>query len=192
LDAWYGSYEGPAEPPTPSPDEPMLETLFGEDDRVRVYDTLNFPFSCICRLEIKARNNTWWVGTGWLVDDQTVITAGHNVFLHKEGGFASEINVYPGRNGNVITHRYRAARWDATSEWKSQASVVGDYGFIRLNGRTTGLGSFGFGVLLDNEWDKFLHVVGYPGKMQGKLRGEMPGTMWGHARRAKKVTNNVI
>jgi V8-like Glu-specific endopeptidase len=193
LDAWYGSYDRPAKAPTPDTDEPTPENVIGPDDRVRIFNTLSFPFSCICHLLIKGPNNLWYGGTGWLVDDQTVITAGHNVFMHKEGGFAKEINVYPGRNGNVITHRFQAARWDATNEWKSQASEVGDYGFIRLNRRTTGLGYFGFGVLLENEWDKCLHVVGYPGEIKGKkLEDEMIGTMWGHGRLAKKVTSRVI
>jgi V8-like Glu-specific endopeptidase len=152
---------------------------------VQVNNTLSFPFSCICQLEIRAQDNSWWVGTGWLIDDQTLITAGHNVFLRKRGGFAKQVNVYPGRNGNVIAHRFHAAKLDATADWKNQGSAAADYGFIRLNRRTTGLGSFGFGVLQNNEWnDKFLHVVGYPGSKSK--------TMWGHARKAKSVSASVI
>jgi hypothetical protein len=110
LDAWYGSYDRPAEAPTPDPDEPTPEYVIGNDDRERVFNTLSFPFSCVCYLEIKGRNNLWYFDTGWLVDDQTVITAGHNVFMHKKGGSASQINIYPGRNQNVITHRFQGAR----------------------------------------------------------------------------------
>jgi V8-like Glu-specific endopeptidase len=42
-----------------------------------------------------------WQGTGWLINESTVVTAAHNLYEPKDGSYACEVTVYIGvTNGN--------------------------------------------------------------------------------------------
>jgi len=187
LDAWYGSFEaGPNGALDSGGGDPsLLEIIIGRDDRVRVTNTLAYPYVCICHLVIRARNGKTYVGTGWLADEQTVVTAGHNVYMHREGGWAASIDVYPGRNGNSRPYQARAVRTWSTRGWTKQKSAPADYGAIRLDQKIEDVGTFGFGALTNEELKAGLfHIVGYPGDKHGE--------MWGHGRRLKGVQSDVL
>lgn len=182
-DALLGSYDAP---------ETMMkpEVIIGTDDRVRVTATTSFPWRAICALRITAANGQRFIGTGWLVSPRTVITAGHCVFMHNEGGWARSIEVIPGLND--------ASRPYGSASSGNLRSVVGwtqsrnreyDYGAIilpanaRLGDRT---GWYGFAV----RDDAFLRAAslnlsGYPGDKGGSQQ-------WFMAQRAKGVSSRVI
>lgn len=179
-DAWFGSFER-----RPDEDPSFQEAIIGRDDRVRVTNTLTYPYGCICHLSIRARNGGLFVGTGWLADEQTVVTAGHCLYMHREGGWAASIDVYPGRNGSSMPYRARAAQMWSTRGWTEQQSAPADYGAIRLDKRIEGVGTFGFGALTNEELrTNMFHVVGYP--------SDKPGEMWGHGRRLSVVNSDVL
>lgn len=187
VDAWYGSFETKPNGGFDSggEDPSLLEVIIGDDDRVRVTNTLAYPFGCICHLVIRARNGNRYVGTGWLADEQTVVTAGHNVYMHLNGGWAASIDVYPGRNGNLRPYQARALRTWSTRGWTEQKSAPADYGAIRLDRKIEGVGTFGFGALTNEELKAgMFHIVGYP--------GDKPSEMWGHGRRLKSVRSDVL
>ena len=77
----------------------IFELIIGTDDRVKVTANEVYPWHCICSLLITAQNGGVYIGTGWLVSPRVVLTAGHCVHLHDDGGWASQIEVIPGRNG---------------------------------------------------------------------------------------------
>ena len=85
------------EPPT-IPD--VIEIIHGADDRVRVGNTTVYPWRTICHLEIAAANGRSYIGTGAFIGPRVVLTAGHCVYLHADGGWARRIRVIPGRNGS--------------------------------------------------------------------------------------------
>ena len=94
LDAFYASY-GQLKQEAASQ---MREVIIGTDNRVRINPTTSYPWRAICALKITAANGTKWIGTGWLISPRTVITAGHCVYMHDEGGWAKSIEVIPARN----------------------------------------------------------------------------------------------
>ncbi len=162
-------------------EELSIERIFGPDDRDEVHDTTLHPFSCLCALDIVAPNNQKFVGTGWLIDSQTVITAGHCVYMRKLGGWAKAIDVYPGRNGKRIYRRGNAKQLISVRGWTEKGLPPLDYAAIKLSEPVDGVGSMGFGVMNDDILHEFrFHVVGYP--------ADKPRTMWGHVRRLKDVT----
>lgn len=187
VDAWYGSYGTrlsrvvASRGAEMSMAELMAEVIIGPDDRVRVSNTTSYPYGCICFLSIRARNGAAFVGTGWLADERTVITAGHCVYLHREGGWAASIEVYPGQNGRGYRpYQAQASRLWTTRGWTDQKSPPADYAAIRLDKKIDAVGTFGYGALSDSELrSELCHVVGYPADKRGE--------MWGHGRRLSAV-----
>ena len=146
------------------------------DDRVRVGNTDQYPWSVICSLKITAANHGKFTGTGWLISPRTVITAGHNVYDHNSGGWARSIEVIPGRNGvnrpfgEAVSRDYRSVEG-----WVRHGKPDKDYGAIILPedsplGRTAGF--LGFAALLDPELTELrVNNAGYPAD-------KTVGTMW--------------
>ncbi len=78
---------------------PHSATIFPPDDRERITNTDEYPWSSICKLYITAADNTKWIGSGAIIDEFHVLTAGHNVYSHDNGGWASSVEVVPGMDG---------------------------------------------------------------------------------------------
>ncbi|QPF74099.1 trypsin-like serine protease [Roseateles sp. DAIF2] len=184
LDPLGGSYElresGQLQP----------EVIIGTDDRVRVGATGSYPWRAICALRITAANGRQYIGTGWFISPRTVITAGHCVFMHNEGGWARSIEVIPGLNdasrpfGSASSGNLRSV-----TGWTQSRNREFDYGAIilpanaRLGERT---GWFGLAV----RDDAFLRAAnlnlsGYPGDKGGSQQ-------WFMAQRTKSLSARVI
>lgn len=187
VDAWYGTYgtrlsrilasQGDRHH---SAAEMVAEVIIGKDDRRRVHDTTSYPFGCICSLSIRSRNGARFVGTGWLADEQTVITAGHCIYLHQEGGWAASVEVFPGRNGSDTPYQATATRAWTTRGWRESKIPAADYGAIRLDRPVDEVGTFGYAAEPDDSLRRAIcNVVGYP--------ADKDGQMWGHARALLEV-----
>lgn len=168
----------------------MREVIIGADNRVRVHATTTYPWRAICALKITAKDNSRWIGTGWLVGPRTVITAGHCVYMHDRGGWAKSIEVIPGMNdasrpyGSASSSNLRSV-----TGWTSSKNRDFDYGAIILPanyrpGDTTGY--FGFGVKTDAYlMASVLNLSGYPGDKGGNQQ-------WFMALKPKAVSSRVI
>jgi glutamyl endopeptidase len=168
----------------------MREVIIGADNRVRVSATTLYPWRAICSLKITARDNSKWIGTGWLVAPRTIITAGHCVFLHDRGGWAKSIEVIPGLNdgsrpfGSGVSSNLRSV-----AGWTNSKNRDYDYGAIilpasyRPGDRT---GYFGFGIKTDQYlMSSVLNLSGYPGDKGGNQQ-------WFMALKPKSVSSRVI
>lgn len=182
-DALLGSYDLPESALQP-------EVIIGTDDRVRVSATASYPWRAICALKITAANGRRFIGSGWLVAPRTVITAGHCVFMHNEGGWVRSIEVVPGLNdaarpyGSAFSGNLRSV-----VGWTQSRNREYDYGAIilpanaRLGDRT---GWFGFAVRDDTFLRAaHLNLSGYPGDKGGNQQ-------WFMAQRTKSVSSRVI
>ena len=112
----------------------QLEVIIGKDDRVRIQNTKVVPWNRICHLTIEGKNGSRYVGTGALIGPRTVVTAGHCVFLHGAGGWASSIS--PSRqdaNGNSFPFgKAMAVQLHTVKGWKDGKNRQYDYGAITL------------------------------------------------------------
>jgi V8-like Glu-specific endopeptidase len=145
------------------------ESVCGADNRVQVGSTSAFPWRAICQLIIRFRNGSSARGSGWFIGPHTVMTAGHCVFSHGNGGWAQQIEVIPGMNaalrpfGSQVGTSFRSV-----TGWTGSASGNPDYdyGAIILPNDTLGnrVGWFGFAVLSDAALNNLLiNLSGYAG-----------------------------
>jgi glutamyl endopeptidase len=183
LDAWYAEY-----PPDPislgGPDPTgtgtgsdaanalaariVQELIIGTDDRIPSPDTTEYPYQCVCALEITAADGTVWRGSGALVSADVVLTCGHNVYLRNHGGWARQITVWPGRDGSTIPFGpYVGRRFRTVAGWVNDKRPDADYGAILLE--STGNGGSKPGVLAYKAMSPAtlktlgLNLAGYPG-----------------------------
>ncbi|MCO5189047.1 MAG: serine protease [Anaerolineae bacterium] len=183
-DAWIATLEGDALA------EAMQEVVIGPDDRIRITGTTSYPWRAICSLRITAGDDSQWIGTGWLVGPRTVITAGHCVFIHNNGGWAKRIEVIPGRNGAQQPYASCVATsFRSVVGWTQNRKRSHDYGAIILPSNCRygdQVGYFGYANYSDSTLeDMLVNLSGYP--------GDKPvGTQWFHYRRITEVDDRVL
>jgi V8-like Glu-specific endopeptidase len=167
-----------------------LEVIIDVDNRMQVTNTAKDPWRRICALRITFPTGKTYRGTGFLIGRRAVVTAGHCVYLHNDGGWAKKIEVIPGSNGTL--QPYGAAvstTFRSVSGWVKSKKPESDYGCILLpSGAFEGknLGAFGFAAL---DGPKLLaataYLSGYP--------GDKPfAELWGMKRKLKTVTSNTL
>jgi V8-like Glu-specific endopeptidase len=146
----------------------LLEAVIGNDDRVRLADSLTRtnPWRQICSLRIRAKTGKSYVGTGWFVGPRVLATAGHCVYLQKEGGWPDSIDVVPGRSGNAEPYgRLTSHRFASVDGWVADGSRDFDYGVVFLDDPAVGasVGNFEVEAALDNEVARATaRISGYP------------------------------
>lgn len=156
-------------------EHPDTFSIIGSDNRTRVTATTSFPYRAIINLTIKYPNsNTTYGCTGFMVSKDTVVTAGHCVYSHEDGGWAKEITASPGRNGSSLP--YGSFDWKTVhtvNGWKNNKDPNYDYGAIKLSG-TPGNNTGWFGYRTTNASSPenlSVNVNGYP-------CDKPSGTMW--------------
>lgn len=168
---------------------PRPLNVIGDDDRVRVTPTTDFPWRVIGKTFMTYPNDSEWTASGALIDSFHVLTAGHVVFNGPEGGWARQIEFFPGLDGNYATF---SSAWDvelrAPAAWTEQGDTDYDWGIITLD-RNIGnvLGWLGYAYEpLDYYPGKVFNLAGYPSDLDQGL-----GLYWasGYATRA---TENVL
>lgn len=142
------------------------EHVINADDRVAVPDVYQYPWRTICALRITSRTGNQYVGTGWLAGPSLVVTAGHCVYLHKDGGWAREITVIPALDGHQAPRfgALKAKRFRTVDGWIDGKAAGSDYGGILLD-QPIGeqLGYFAVGALGDRQLKRsWANISGYP------------------------------
>lgn len=193
LDAYWANYGDASTRAllrSQPPDGSALEVIIGPDERQPVDNTREYPWRCICSLIIRAGDGSSWIGTGWLVGPRTVVTAGHCVYIHDRGGWASRIEVIPGRKGTERPYgSCVATSFRSVMGWTRDKDRNYDYGAILLPptfrlGDTVGW--FGYTVRSDSVLQgSQANISGYPGD-------KPPGTQWFEANSIAELSSNVI
>ena len=142
----------PAAPPTDRED--AAEIILGTDDRVRVVDTTASPYRFICCLDLTFSHPTvagttfLGRGSGTLISDRHILTAGHNLFHDAGGGarrWANQVFAAPGRDGRTLPFGEALASQQRVSPgWLSSPDPELDFGLITLSNP---IGNQTFGVL---------------------------------------------
>jgi glutamyl endopeptidase len=123
-----------------------------------------------------------------------VLTAGHCVYMADEGGWASRIEVIPGRDGDSRPFGSAVATdFRSVAGWTQDNDSDYDYGAVLLpEDKRFGeeLGWFGYASRTDDHLRTLtLNLSGYPGD-GGKTGDE--GTQWFHSRTVKDVLEKQI
>jgi V8-like Glu-specific endopeptidase len=183
-DAWEAVREGVQEAGRRAGGLELAEIIQDRDDRVRVDDTTLFPWRLVCSLNITAADGTRWIGTGWIAGPNTVVTAGHCVYIHSHGGWVRQVEVIPGRDGAsrpfspAVSTSFRSV-----TGWTQGRQMTHDYGAILLRpiDSLASLGNFGVAALdAQTLSGEVVNLSGYP--------GDKPvGTQWFHSREIETV-----
>ena len=151
------------------PDVPPPPSIHGNDDRVRVTNTTDWPHSAVVKLVVTFASGDEFGCSGTLVGTRTVLTAAHCV--HDAGlGWATEVEVIPGKDdasepyGSTL-----ATHLQAETEWVTDADQDFDWAIMTLNthiGELTGW--LGYAELTDGTIDGLpMELAGYPGDLAG-------------------------
>jgi glutamyl endopeptidase len=144
----------------------LPETVCGSDDRIRITPTTNIPWRWICQLIITYPNGARARGTGWFIGGRTVMTAGHCVYSHANGGWARSIEVIPGMDAAIRPFGSQVGTsFRSVLGWTRDKNHEYDYGAIILPNCTLGnrVGWFGFAALSNNSLNNLLvNNSGYP------------------------------
>ena len=156
-------------------------SVLGTDQRTMVADTTVFPYRAIAYLAIDFPDSTGWLCTGFFIDANTIATAGHCVYSISEGGWATAITAYPGRNGAQVPYGSASATaFYAVKAWRDHEDHRFDFGAFDIDadlGTTTGW--FGYAAGSDTDLAGFkAKIYGYPSDKGGT-------TMWGMQRKLK-------
>jgi glutamyl endopeptidase len=105
------------------------ESVIPPDDRARISPTTSYPWQTICKLFV-----TWPDGdTGWCSGaiigcpdghGYHVLTAGHCVYSHTHGGWATSVMVVPGLDEDYMPYNYA---WDTLLRSYTGWTVSGDH-----------------------------------------------------------------
>jgi len=153
-----------------------LEVVIDQDDRTAVPDPTEFPWRHICSLHIESQGGRHYVGTGWFIGPSTLMTAGHCVYLHDDGGWPKSVVVTPALNGTVQPYGQAiATRFHSTEGWTQRRDTNCDYGALQLNDPDAHFGDlpgwFAFGALDDaNLKTNLANIAGYPADLDRASR----------------------
>ena len=143
--------------------------VFPPDDRERVYSTSSFPWRTICKLYITAQNGSKYIGSGAIIDNFHVLTCGHCVYIHDAGGWASEIEVVPGKNGVEEPFGYAYSTYMRSyTGWTVSEMVEHDWAVLTLDrslGILTGWMGRQTADSSNSIYTDILNTAGYPGDL---------------------------
>lgn len=109
----------------------IISTNENSDDRTEVSNTHVFPYSAIAYLELDFLYETYR-GTGFLIADNILLTAGHCLYDEEKGGWVKSIVIKPGRKGflSMPFGLAESKRVSVAALWKENKDSNYDWGMI--------------------------------------------------------------
>jgi glutamyl endopeptidase len=126
------------------PDGWVSKSIIGPDSRAQILETTSFPWRAVAHITFQsAPGRRESRCSGWFFGPDLVVTAGSCLHSGKPpGSWATNVRVYPGRNGAASPFGFCAAkRLYAVQGWTVSRDERYDYGAIKLDctvGNTVG------------------------------------------------------
>ena len=113
-------------------------SVFGPDERIRVQETTQYPWSAIAFLGLfDDTEEVSGMCTGTFIGPHVLLTAAHCLF--SDGVWTSDIVVVPGKNGPLEPFGYQFAEtWWIPDEWFETGDSTFDWGLVVLPDDTLG------------------------------------------------------
>ena len=141
------------------------------DDRQRITPTADFPWRTICKLKVTMDGGSGFDGTCVIIDNFHVLTAGHCVYDQSHGGWALELEIIPGLDGDYLPYNHAwATQIRCPAGWTKSGLTEHDWALVTLD-RNIGLwtGYMGRYTTTDLTWYTTVpfDVAGYPADLAG-------------------------
>lgn len=107
-------------------------SIIGDDEREPIDFASYYPYSAIGRLEITFPNGSGY-GTGFVVSNDLVLTAGHNVELKRMGGSATKLIFKAGLHIESYIASANATAIYIPTQWKQSEDPNWDWALLRLD-----------------------------------------------------------
>ena len=147
------------------------ESVIPPDDRVRITPTTSFPWRTICKVYITWPDSATGWGSAAIIDGYHILTAGHCVYSHSHGGWASSIRVVPAEDNGVWPYNYAWATYlRSYTGWTVSASPDHDWAMVTLDrniGNYTGWMGRTTNATLSWYWSNGFNNAGYPADLDG-------------------------
>jgi len=149
--------------------------VFLPDDRVRITPTTSYPWRTVVKLFATGADGiTTWSGSGAIISTYYVLTAGHVVYDHDTGGWASSVEVVPALDDEERPYGSAwASKMRSYTGWTQDQDHRHDWALVTLNWGIGGLTGW-MGRMTADPTDPVytgaLNTAGYPGDLGGGLQ----------------------
>lgn len=147
--------------------------VFPPDDRQKITSVTEYPWRTITKIFIRTQEENYYVSSGAIIDDFHVLTCGHCVYVHDEGGWAAEVIVIPGKDGSYEPYgRAHATNLRSFTGWTDFELAEHDMALITLDrsiGNLTGWMGMQTDVQSSSIYTGTLNLAGYPGELDSGL-----------------------
>ncbi|SDW39480.1 glutamyl endopeptidase [Marininema mesophilum] len=148
-----------------------IKSIIGSDNRVRVTPASSYPYSAIAHISSDIGGCT-----GWFINANTVVTAGHCVYDTDTNKWATWATITPGKDGSSAPYGTASARsFHSVVGWTTNEDTNYDYAAIKINSNVgSSTGWFGFRWQSASLTGTAETISGYPGD-------KTYGTQWRHS-----------
>ena len=141
------------------------QSIIGTDDRWKVTNTNQYPYTTIARITVEYQDGTAACGTGAMVNSRLLATVGH-VLINKNGSHPKSIRMQFGQNGSYVYYDTSSfSSYIYRTGYETDRPVEGDYGFVVFKNNTVSSTTGFMGIVTAPSTSDKLYTAGYPGAM---------------------------
>ncbi|MEE4271727.1 MAG: pre-peptidase C-terminal domain-containing protein [Thermoanaerobaculales bacterium] len=150
------------------------ESVIGADDRQLITSVTTFPWNTVVKLYIEAPDGTNWICSGEMIDSFHVMTAGHCIYLHDHGGWATSVRFVPGMDQDYWPYNYAWGTFIRSyTGWTSDENHHHDWAVVTID-RNVGSFTGWMGRWTEDPshswYTSIANVAGYPSDLDGGAR----------------------
>jgi len=154
----------------------------GSDDRLAITTTASTtPYSAYLQVAAQFSDGTVLQSSGVMVGPNDVLTAANAIYSHEHGGSATNIQVTPGRYGDLRPLGvHSASQLSVPLAWQNSSDLTSDYGLLSLStdiGYVTGWVELSYAGTLSGLSNYTLSTLGYPTDQGGNTLYYSSGTV---------------
>jgi glutamyl endopeptidase len=154
----------------------------GSDDRLVITTpAATTPYSAYLQVAAKFSEGTIIQSSGVMIGPNDVLTAANTIYSQTHGGWATSIQVTPGRYGDLKPFGvHSASQISAPLAWQNSSDLSSDYGLLSLAtdiGYVTGWVEMGYAGTLSDLSNYSLSTLGYPTDLGGNTLSYSSGSI---------------
>lgn len=172
----------------------------GTDNRWKITTPSSYgQYRNTCRLRMKFSDNSYHIGTGFVLSDSAIATAGHCVYEFDtdttNGNWVTSIEVWPAySNGTKPYGAVTGTSFECGSAWKNSKDATQDWGIIQVSNNFPSLcGYLGLRWQSGTYVGTSVTVPGYPAKIGNSLETTVNGKyMYVHSNNVTWNSSSVV